>query len=426
VATGILLAVLLAAPAALAAPGPVWKVMSVSNPTNFKPGDTEDLLIVTAANVGDGPTDGSTITLSDKLPSGLTAVKVFGVDAYKEPVTLSEGGLSCSAPPEVQCTDSRRVDPGDTLIMKITVSVATGATQVATEATASGGGAPNASVGNAVTIGTAQAPYGVAPGGLVAAISSGQAGAHANVTTGFVLNTAEEPGEAGGAHAKPVATPKDIRFDLPPGLVGSTVGMPRCPIAEVVNASNCPADTMVGTATVTFGTLASNQTTAVAPVFNIAPSPGEPAAFAFDALFFSVRLDTSVLSDGNYGVRVTASNLTEGEQVVSTWVTIWGVPADHSGSGEDQTVFNLINGGSFGGPNTGQTRVPLLTNPQQCVEPLSATVSTDSWTKPGVFVFAKATSMGSLTGCDRLSFRSSFTILPDTLEAGAPAGYSFN
>ena len=46
------------------------------------------------------------------------------------------------------------------------------------------------------------------------------------------------------------------------------------------------------------------------PVFNIAPAPGEPAAFAFNALFFPVRLDTSVLSDGEYNVRVTAPDIT--------------------------------------------------------------------------------------------------------------------
>ena len=49
------------------------------------------------------------------------------------------------------------------------------------------------------------------------------------------------------------------------------------------------------------------------PVYNIAPSPGEPAAFMFTPVAFPVRLDTSVLSDGNYAVRVTASDLTEAD-----------------------------------------------------------------------------------------------------------------
>ena len=93
---GVLLAALLSASPALATEGPVWKMMSVSNPTNFKPGDSEDTLIVTAVNVGGEATDGSTITLSDVLPSELTAVRVLGVDTYREPITLSTGGgLSC-------------------------------------------------------------------------------------------------------------------------------------------------------------------------------------------------------------------------------------------------------------------------------------------------------------------------------------------
>lgn len=56
----------------------------------------------------------------------------------------------------------------------------------------------------------------------------------------------------------------------------------------------------------------------VVPVFNVTPAPGEPAAFVFRVNVGAVRLDTSVLSDGSYGVRVTAGNLNQTAEVLST------------------------------------------------------------------------------------------------------------
>ncbi len=287
--------------------GPVWKVLSVSTPTNFKPGDRtgDNSFLVTATNVGGEPTDG-TITLSDLLPEGLTAYKIFGDDAYKTPVREGEasqggGDTTCSTSPVPHCTTSEPVDPGDTLLLHVSVEVASGLPpSVPNGAMVSGGGAASVSVSNPVTISSALPEYGVAPGGLMAATSTNQAGAHPNVTADFFLNTIDL-----GTLATPVGTPKDVSFDLPPGLVGTTVGMARCTMAKVVNESHCPADTMVGAATVIIEAEGGGWKLTL-PVFNIAPAPGEPAAFAFNALFFPARLDTSVLSNGDYGVRVTA------------------------------------------------------------------------------------------------------------------------
>src|ERR1700678_4296623 len=56
-----------------------WRILSVSNPTNFKPGDQSgaDSVVVMVTNVGSGASDGSPVTISDVLPAGLTAVEVF-------------------------------------------------------------------------------------------------------------------------------------------------------------------------------------------------------------------------------------------------------------------------------------------------------------------------------------------------------------
>jgi hypothetical protein len=260
---------------------------------------------------------------------------------------------------------------------------------------------------------------------MVAVTSTRQAGAHPNLTTSFSLNSSgvQRFPSFGFNLAIAADHQKDIRFDLPLGLVGTTVGLPTCTMAAV-ESDSCPADTMVGSAHLTTDFVFAYSF--VSPVYNIVPAPGEPAAFAFNAVTFPVRLDTSVLSDGDYGVRVTAPGITDAGGTLSSSITIWGVPADHSGPGPD-TWFSL--GGSqfsFGGSNAGsQKRVALLTNPQQCSTSLTGTLSADSWSNPGVFQ-SESTSMGTPTGCDLLAFSPSISMLPDTLQAGAPAGYAFD
>jgi hypothetical protein len=304
----------------------------------------------------------------------------------------------------------------------------------------SGGGAASESVSDPVTISSASPEYGVAPGGSFAATSTTHAGAHPNVTTAFFLNTSIQTRAKGHPlPAAPIGNPKDIRFDTPPGLVGTTVGMPRCTMAAVIDEAHCPADTMVGTTTVILLSSLGRLENTV-PVFNIAPAPGEPAAFGFNVDLFPVRLDTSVLSSGDYAVRVTAPDITEGAQLLASWVTLWGVPADHSGPGPDfagrnlgagqhaQTgIFEPIDEIAFGAADVEQTRVPLLSNPSQCSTSLEGIFESDSWEGAGPGVFAKeVTSLGTDEHCEELSFTPKVSMLPDTLEAGAPAGYSFD
>ncbi len=389
-------------------------------------GERAPLVVLTATNVGGASTDGSTIMVGDLLPAGVALTAVSGYDVWAS--GRGSGGegevaLNCEAPPALSCTYNGVVDPGDQLIVVGTLRALPLGPSGVNNASVSGGGASEASFAGPFGAAGTRAPFGPATDSVVAALSTMQAGAHPNLTSQFTLNS-DEPNTSS-------ADPKDIRFDLPPGLVGSTVGMARCSMSRViellVNPNGCPTDTIVGMATVT--AIEPGQpfpSTFVAPVINIAPSPGEPAAFGFDAELLTVRLDTSVLSDGDYGVRVTSPDLPETADTFSVSITTWGVPALHNGPGNDRTFYTVFAGANtFGGENPGQTHVPLLTNPQQCTEPLVATMSADSWTEPGVF-HSEQVQMGTMTGCDQVPFDSSFSLLPDTLEAGAPAGYTFD
>jgi hypothetical protein len=432
----IVLMAALAPASASAAGAPAWRIMSVSEPTNLAPGEQGKLLLW-VVNVGAGSSDGSAITVTDTLPAGLTAGGISGRDTYKEQKNLAIGGggepgWSCVSSPALgQCSYAGTpVDPGDVLLITVGVGVGAGVgegSSLANQVSVSGGGAPSAFVSSPVTVSSQAAGFGFAPGGSLFALSTMQAGAHPNLTTMFSLNTKNALETSG--------TPKDISADLPVGLVGNTVGMAQCTMKGVVDERvlqpkipACPADSVVGTAIVRVNPGEYPATfTSVNKLYNIAPAPGEPAAFAFSVPpGFPVRLDASVLSNGDYGVRVTSAGISEAAQAISVSITTWGVPADHNGPGSDYDGgFDDHPGPLFGGPG-GAARVPLLTNPTQCSEPLSGTFSADAWADPGVFVAAAPAMAGTLTGCEVLPFFPSVSMLPDTLQAGAPAGYAFD
>ncbi len=373
-------------------------------------GSPSGTLVVTATNVGGGSTDGSTVSINDSLPPGVTAESVSASNSYIEE---SNSRLPCSEPPALTCTASGPIAPGDTLTMEITVAVAPGTPSgLVNRATVAGGGAETpGSVASPVTISPSLAAFGIDPASVVVATSTRQAGAHPNVTVAYTLNTRR--------YRQPVRTAKDTLVDLPRGLVGSAVGVPQCQLVKVhgFGEHECPLDTIVGVATVQ-----TTQATYVGPVYNIQPSPGEPVAFAFPSFLVDTRLDTSVLSNGDYGVRVTAADQSQAQSALGASVTIWGVPAEHQGPGS--IAAEAVP--SLGGSNSNSsTRAALLTNPTQCSTPLSGMLSVDPWADPGQFQ-SVSSSLPAETGCGLLSFVASASMLPDTLQAGAPAGYTFD
>jgi hypothetical protein len=418
------------AAAAIAEP-PVWRPVSLAEPTHLPPGG-EGLLVVSATNVG-GKTDGSAVTIEDTLPAGLSATAVAGYDAYLSGGTSGEGvgerPMTCSPSPETESPLRCEIEgvemiTGDSLVVAIHVKVgAPPGSAEPNEVTVSGGGAATAAVSNPVVVSPTPAGFGVAPGSLIAATSNDQAGAHASVTTAFTMNT-----DVFGHVAE---DEKDIRFDLPPGLVGAAVGLPKCTEAKILeqlsNPTACPRDSMVGMVTLSINLVPGTAPLGFAtPLYAIPPAPGEPAAFSFDALLLPVRLDTSVLSGGGYGVRITAPSLSEAAETFSTWITVWGVPADHSGPpASEATGGKTVFGEPFGGPEPAARRIPLMTNPQRCGVPMEAAVSLDSWPHPGLFT-GQAAAIGPFGGCEALSLEPSFTMLPSNLEAGAPAGYTLD
>jgi hypothetical protein len=350
--------------------------------------------------------------------------------------------LSCTlnSPSSVSCGYAGRVDAGDTLTFSIRIDVtAAEGEHVENMATISGGGAASASTSEPTTkptpVTNRPVPFGVAS--FFAAASTSQAGAHPNFTTSFTTNWSE----IANASPLPAAPPREVGVDLPPGLTGDALAVPRCS-ADSVRRELCDEDSAVGVATAR----TEGGEVWVVLVYNIVPYPGEPAAFAFTIFegTATVRLDTSVIpnSTGEYAVHVSAPDLNDSEALLSSSVTLWGAPSLHNGPGADtraEECREIVNSeekletvcATFGGPG-GQAALarPFLRNPTSCAGSPPVGFEMSSWLEPpGVFPPDEPSSpFPTQTECGLLAplFTPSLTVAPDTTQAGAPAGYVVN
>ena len=64
-------------------------------------------------------------------------------------------------------------------------------------------------------------------------------------------------------------------------------------------------------------------------MFNLVPAQGEPARFGFEVFGkVPIVIDTSVRSGQDYGVVASVKNATQTAGLLSSQVTLWGVPGD--------------------------------------------------------------------------------------------------
>jgi hypothetical protein len=260
-----------------------------------------------------------------------------------------------------------------------------------------------------------------------------QAGSHPfALTTNIELN--KEPGGVG-----PAALVKDLRFMLPPGLVGNVNAVPQCTETQFKTyiggfANLCPEDTAIGTTFVTV-TFNGSLLTFERPVFNLAPSLGEPARFAFEIFGSTIYLDTSLRTGGDYGVTVDVNNISQVLGFVSDKLTFWGVPGDPRH--DSQRGWSCLLGPSVEAgpcvPQEDQSPVAFLTLPTSCAAPFSTSVSADPWEEPGVFTeptgYVLHETGGpslSLAGCNRLPFSPSVKVTPDGQAGSSPSGLTID
>jgi len=438
--------------------GPHWSIVSQSEPTYFKPGDTNDAYRLIVRNDGSLPTaHASTVTIADTLPAGVTATKVSARGQGPNGSASPAYSLVCSQAPiprPVTCTYSEgeeegTVLPGATIVMTITVSVAESAASLAPNvATVSGGGAPSAATSETTTIDREPVPFGLSYFNVDLLSQSGeadtQAGSHPYELTaslGFNISGREEPpsGESPLANA----APRDLEVQLPPGLIGDPNAVPRCSQRAFLEREKlaCPLDTQVGTVKPLFyGRFAS----AVFPLYDLVPPPAEPAELGFAIAHVGhVPIFLNLRNRRGYGLAASLDQIPETGPFQGAILTLWGVPAAAShdleregtrgeGSQEGevcQPTVKVIGGAEEQQPcPSGAPARPFLTLPSQCQSPgLGLGVEYDSWQHPVRERFLQEPALAqAITGCELLSFSPSLLLAPETTQAGAPSGYTID
>ena len=403
---------------------PQWTVTSVSAPTNFAPSaQNVDSYLVTVENTGGSATDGSTITVTDELPSGLSlaAAGVSGEDP------LNGTHLGCV---NRSCTYTGVVVPDEALVIEVPVDVASAkqlkelpepTCPVPAEAVScltnvvrvSGGGAPDAAISTPTAISSTRASFGISPGGAATSLSSNQAGAHPDLTTAIAFNTADPTGALAGA-------PKNVTDALPPGFAGDLVDTPSCS-TELFSIRACPIGSQIGVVTLTITLFHKPRETAIMPVYNLAPNPGEVAKLAFYALnVFAVEGEVA-LRPSDYGLNAVFYDTNETPaELDSVSLTVWGVPAlaVHDALRWQEGPHAL---GHFGVASDAQP-VPFFTNPTACSgQKLAARFTADSWEQPESYV-EESMPFGPIARCDGLSMAPTLSILPTTTQAYSPTG----
>ena len=397
-----------AMPAFGAANPPQWTLTAVSMPTNFTPENEtgEDTYRVTLTNTGGAASGGSPISIADQLPAGLSlaAAGASGEDQ------LTHKPLTCIA---LTCTYSGTVVPEDSLTLTIPVDVEIDeSTSVTNTVTASGGGGAEATMRTPTAISPSAAEFGIAPGGASTALSSLQAGAHADLTTAIDFDTINAQGATAG-------DPKDATVELPPGFAGDLPDIPSCS-AALLSHQECPIATQVGVTTLNVN-LGSGPISAAEPLYHLAPGPGEVAKIGFHAIAFNLVGDIT-LRPGGSGLQTSIRNVPgSSAQLDSASLTVWGVPADPL---HNSMRWNPASG-EFGASSEAAP-ADYFTNPTSCSsEALRATLSVDSWENPAP---APPTEMlfGPLEGCQRLVIEPTLSAQPSTTEASSATGLGLN
>jgi len=443
------------APAAQASQA--WSIDSLSE-TSVAPGGEFEYL-VQATNVGDADMAGQ-IEVTATLPPELTALSgrlILDTNTTEEnfaPCTEGNGEPlgDPSDPTHVRCVDSEPVRArGSWQLLRLKVGVAADAGgQLETSFAVSGGAAAaGASTVDPIRVTAAPPVFGIdafdAQMSGAAGELSTQAGAHpATSDTSFGFNTYTNPVPLGGP-VWPVQPAKDVLVDLPPGQLGNPAAADRCTLSQLAGVNDatyatlCPPAAQVGTILLRSGDRPIvPESLGPLPIYNLVPSPSEPARFGFLVAGSPVVLDAEVRSGGDYGVSIDSRSISEALPLAGATVEFWGVPAapsrfvDRACSEEDPP--------SKDGQSC-EADIPdraFLRNPTACSDAgLATTVHAESWTEPGVL--HSLTSISHLApgfpappseqgpeqglgGCAAVPFEPALTATPTVRSADSPTG----
>ena len=274
-----------------------------------------------------------------------------------------------------------------------------------------------------------------------------RAGSHPfRLTTTINLNLApESPGEPGVPFAD--GEVRDLRLDLPPGLVENPSAVPTCsqalfhtprvsPFEASRSGESCPDVTQIGTVTVrssygggearTFG------------VFNLQPPPGAPSQIGFNPYGAPITFIPEIRQvGGEYQLSQQARNIPQRVSITGITMNLWGAPwlASHNaerGNCLNEQSPNLAWANDCDtGERSQAPALAYLTLPSSCQQPLTFTATASSWQQSATAARREFSRFNQgdpldLEGCGALPFEPTARALVGNPRASSPSGFDFN
>lgn len=286
----------------------------------------------------------------------------------------------------------------------------------------------------AATPGTAGA-FSFEPGeaGFAASLSAG---------TGPAVRAGSHPSAASYRLAFDEGDPRDVRIQMPAGLLENQTVIEQCSATEFhthrtstheasQSGESCRESSQVGVVRVS---KAGGESRAFG-LFQLVPENGIPAQLGFAPWGEHVTLDSEVSDSGGvYGLALAAHGIPQSLHVAGLEATIWGVPW---AAGHDPQRGNCLNEAepqlSWGrcslGPPSERFPFAYLTLPSGCEGALSFTATASSWA--GGEASAQASnrdSEGHLApqeGCATLAFAPAPQAFLTDTKASSASGFNF-
>ncbi len=275
-----------------------------------------------------------------------------------------------------------------------------------------------------------------------------RAGSHPfQVTTRINFDLApESPGEPGVPFAD--GEVRDLRLDLPPGLIENPSAVPQCSQAlfhtprvspyevESRSGESCPDNTQIGT--VNLRSSFNGGEVRTFGIFNLSPPPGAPSEIGFNPYGAPITFIPEIRQvGGEYQLSQQARNVPQRVSITGMTMNLWGAPWLASHNGERGNCLNEQNpalawaNDCDTGERSQSPALAYLTLPSSCQQPLIFTATADSWQQPAAVVRREFSrfSQGEpldLEGCGALGFEPTARALVGNPRASSPSGFDFN
>jgi hypothetical protein len=263
-----------------------------------------------------------------------------------------------------------------------------------------------------------------------ASLSTTQAGAHPDLGLNVAIKlNPSSPTNVFGLHNSYAAT-RNIRFNLPPGLVGdpNAIGaVQQCSVEQLVSfkeaGGGCPNGSQIGVSDVYAYELTQEFHE---PLYMMEPPGGDVVArVGTIAGIFPTFIDFRVRSESDYGVTGEVVNASAIARLVKLESQLWGVPASSAHDTERCTPAEVFEEECVESPERppGGSEKPFFTNPTRCGVPLEVGVNASSWPEPELTPDkeAKAT-LPLITGCNHLTFGPTLETEPTSHRTSSPTG----